>query len=81
MWIIKNTVSIIAVFFLLCWFLGDVARGANMRKYGHMKSGRKMFAPTDFFVGIYVKLNVFDSVFNIKVTNCNFCSDICSYGI
>ncbi len=30
-----------------------------------------LFAPT-VFVGIYVKLNVFDSVFRIKVTNCNF---------
>lgn len=52
-----------------------------MRKYGHMKSGRTMLAPTDFFVGIYVKLNVFDSVFSIKVTNCNFYFNVCSYGI
>ena len=42
--------------------------------------GRILFAPT-VFVGIYVKLNVFDSVFGIKVTNCNFCSDVCSYGV
>ena len=43
--------------------------------------GQMLFSPIDFFAGIYVKLNVFDSVFSIKVTNCNFCSDICSYGI
>ena len=43
--------------------------------------GQMLFSPIDFFVGIYVKLNVFDSVFGIKVTNCNFCSDIGSHGV